>query len=367
MKANQLKKVFMTTTLAAAMSVTAIAATNPAGTGNTGGTGDYRTPDFNPATGSGQDQIRKENEAAAGSSTGNDNPAAGPNPIGNPNVADSVKSCELQKTQEDALINVIEIINAQPKVDDLFNSQSEAAKGCFAASSQVINLAMEIPTFSPSWSNLGSIVKANIMKMIAAKQQELINKGCAIADQALLSAMQPIQDYMVKYTGALGGMQGNFGGLDMDAEYDETKGSLFDQVMKHTQGNIDEIQGRVKRDGEIAADISKNLEKQYEDMLAGLQTPNKTPDFNGGSTGAGNTGSTGNTNQSANNANTPSTYGFSANSRAAAPQQAPAPRVDAPAFQAPPVNNVAPPVNDARPPQTTASGTTAPNSSQKPF
>lgn len=277
MKANKLKKVFVVTSLAAAMSVSAFAANNPAGDPAGVPTSGINGP-INPATAAGQGGIQQQNQTTAGANnSGTDSPSAPPMGVGNPSVKDAVADCELQEVQEVALVNAIELINAAPKVDELFNSQKEASKGCFAASSQVINLAMEIPTFSPSWSNLGNIIKGNITKMIAAKQQELLAMGCAIADQALLSAMQPIQDYMNKYTGVLGGMTGN---LDMDAEYDPSKGSLWGQVSGQTQSTIDQAKARLEKDGKTASDISKNFESQYEDMLGSLPKANATPDFN---------------------------------------------------------------------------------------
>lgn len=291
MKANKLKKVFAITTLAAAMSVTAFAATNPSipplpsypsiPNPSAPPTSGFGGP-LNPSTIEGQYDIQQGNNttASGNASGGSDTPKAPPNDTSNPDISDAVKDCELQDSREAALINVIEIINAQPKVDDLFNNASEAAKGCFAASSQVINLAMEIPTFSPSWSNLGNIIKGNIMKMIAAKQQELIDKGCAIADQALLSAMQPIQDYMAKYNGALGGMTGNFG-LDPNAEYDPSKGGIFGQAAEHMKGGINDIQGRLDKDGRTAAEANAAWERQYQEMVKGMDIPNQTPDFNG--------------------------------------------------------------------------------------
>ena len=294
MKSVKLQKILVCTTLVASMTgLTAIAATNPAGntTPNTGGS--IATPPFNPATSSGQSGINGQNSGTLA------NPADpntslptvnAPQGVENESIQEAVAACPLQEASEEAIAEAMEIIKIVPDVDEIFNNKTEAAKGCFAASSKVMNLALEIPSFDGFNSAAAQIIKRNLTSMIEQKQKEFLAMGCEIADQALLSALSPVQDYLVKYNNKVGSFNGLLGNLDMGAGYEGSNGNFFDGIAGSIGSTITEAQGRIDQDSQAMKDTADRLAGEYKDIL------DKAPPISGGGFGGGmNGGGTGTT------------------------------------------------------------------------
>lgn len=285
MKSAKLKQILVYTTLAASMTAaTAIAATNPAGgTIGTAAGGSIATPPFNPATSSGQTDMNNQN---AGTSSNPANTDSGmpttnaPQGVNNESIQEAVAVCPLQEASEQAIKDAMEVIKIVPNVDEIFNNQTEAAKGCFAASSKVMNLALEIPSFNGFGSSLGEILKKNLTSMIEQKQKEFLAMGCEIADQALLSALSPVQDYLVKYNNQVGAFNGLLGNLDMGEGYEGGNGGFYEGLVGSVGSTIDDAKGRIDADSAAMKQTSDRLAGEYKNIL------DKAPPITGG----GNTG-----------------------------------------------------------------------------
>ena len=313
---------------AIAITLPAAAATNPAGA----------TPPFNPnpATSDGQDAIKDGNTTATGG-TGNPNGASGntpapPAPVANESIKDAVVDCPLQEYREEAFEEAMRVASIVPDIDAIFNAESEASAGCFAASSKVINLAMEIPSVSFSLTGIGDLVKKNLERMLMQKAEEVLNKGCAIADQALLGALDPLQKYFDEYAERANEFNGMIGNFEMGAEYEGSHKGIYDNASDMIKKKIAGTQADIDAGAAAMNAIDKAIADKYREDLA------KNPLVPAGN---------GNTNSSP--ANTPSTYSAGSNANARMPAAAPAVAeptaaptpmpTPAPARTAPPVNN----------------------------
>lgn len=274
MKSTKLKKVLVYTTLAASMTaITAIAATNPADTTS------------NPATSAGQSAINSQNAGTLATPANTDSGLTttnAPEGVENESIQEAVATCPLQEASTKAMKDAMEVIQITPDVDGLFNNSTEAAKGCFAASSKVMNLALEIPSFDGFNSAASQIIKQNLTKMIEQKQQEFLAMGCEIADQALLSALSPVQDYLASYQLKVGAFNGLLGNLDMGAGYEgNSTGGFYDGISDSIGSTIDDAKSRIETDGKNLQAVSDNLENQYKNILNG-----SVPISNGSSSSA---------------------------------------------------------------------------------
>lgn len=248
-------------------SVPAQAATNPSGGGaiiNPGN--DINGNPINPATGSGVSGMQDNkygsvnNPADAGAASPTDNPST-PDPVENTSVQEAVENCTLVDDVTKAREEAMRIITIVPNVDAIFGEG--AAAGCFAQSSKVINLAMEIPSL-PSWSNLGGLVKANIQRILLKKGEELIAKGCAVADQALLESMKPMQDYLDEFNSRTDQMNGLIGNFESGA----AGGSgYYDKASDFINNQISGTQARIDADSQQMKDINKAIEDKYGNVV----------------------------------------------------------------------------------------------------
>lgn len=227
------------------------------------------TAETNPATSTGQTAINAQNSATASDSAGGAAPTVNaPQSVDNGSIQEAVAACPLQEASETAMAQAMEVIKIVPDVDELFNNKTEAAQGCFAASSKVMNLALEIPSFDGFNSAAAQLIKRNITNMIQQKQQEFLAMGCEIADQALLSALSPVQEYLTAYNSQVGTFNGLLGNLDMGAGYESsTSGGFYDDLSSSIGSTINETQSRIQSDGQNMQQVSDNLTTQYRNIL----------------------------------------------------------------------------------------------------
>mgnify|MGYP006932316261 CR=1 FL=1 len=112
----------------------------------------------------------------------------------NPQGLAAAQQAVLNQAVQDAVVT--------PKTDEIFNPQQSgnaATQGCFTASSQIINLATLIPTVpSISWGNIATMVQNVVNQQIQKVQEQMINRGCQIADQAILNAVKPLNAYITQ-------------------------------------------------------------------------------------------------------------------------------------------------------------------------
>lgn len=289
MKSIKLKRLLVCSALA--LSIPAIAAeTNPAGSTppfngssstTTGGGGlGGATPPFNgggsnPATSGGLGDITAGNTGQTttpaspnGSSPSKDGQTALPEGVKNEDLKEAVADCPLQASSKEAIAEAMRVARIVPDIDATFNNKSDAAAGCFAASSKVINLAMEIPSVSLDWSNLGNLVKKNIERILAQKAEEVLAKGCAIADQALIGALEPVQEYMNGYKNRVGEFNGLVGNFEMGAEYDSKHGNIYDDIAGMIGGQIQGSQASIEAASEAMRAVDKDILARYSEELA---------------------------------------------------------------------------------------------------
>lgn len=254
MKLTKLKQVMALSALSVSMaaimtaSVSAIAATNP-------------------ATAGGQTAIQNgvNTVTAGGGSPANPTGAETSQPIENGAVKDAVADCPLQETAATAIAEAMEVVNIKPDIDAIFNDKTEATQGCFAASSKVINLAMEIPSVTLPWSNTGALVKKQIEKMLLQKQEELIAKGCEIADNALLSALEPVQQYLNDMKSKSGQFNGMIGNIDLSGTgYGNPDKGLYENASQMIKDKIDGSLANIDAAGIRMADIQKIIDDKYK-------------------------------------------------------------------------------------------------------
>lgn len=227
----------------------------------------------NPATAGGQSAISTGNAAATagltnptGASVSNE--TATPTPVTNESVKDAVNECPLADTSQTAIADAMRIASIKPDIDGMFNDKTEAAAGCFAASSKVINLAMEIPSVTLDWSNLGNLVKGNIERILQQKAEEVLNKGCAIADQALLGALEPVQAYMADYQNRVGEFNGLIGNLEMGAEYEGSDKSIYENVLGMVNEKISGTQANIAAASSAMKNVDAAILQRYKDELS---------------------------------------------------------------------------------------------------
>ena len=231
----------------------------------------------NPATASGFVSIA-EGKASATAGLTNPNGAststttAEPTPVTNESVQDAVNECPLANTSQAAIEEAMRIASIVPDIDGMFNDKTEAAAGCFAASSKIINLAMEIPSVTLDWSNLGNLVKGNIERILQQKAEEVLDKGCAIADQALLGALQPVQEYMADYQNRVGDFNGLVGNLEMGAEYDSANSGIYGTVSNMVSEKIAGSQANIASASAAMQNVDAAILAKYKDELTNTMT-----------------------------------------------------------------------------------------------
>lgn len=114
-------------------------------------------------------------------------------------IQEAVKNCEIVEAHEEAQRSAIEMASITPNIDEIFNSVSESAKGCFASSEQIINLAAEIPNINSGWDAVRSQLQKRMEKILQDKANEIMNQGCNIAQDAIRQAVNPIAGYIDKF------------------------------------------------------------------------------------------------------------------------------------------------------------------------
>lgn len=282
---------------AIALTLPAHAATNPSGstppfngatTTPTSGDLGGATPPFNgntnPATSGGQGSMTGGNADATGGLTNPSGAGAttnAPNPVANESIKEAVADCPLEAYREEAFEEAIRISQIVPDIDVIFNPMNEASAGCFAASSKVINLAMEIPSVSFSLTGIGDLVKKNLERMLMQKAEEVLNKGCAIADQALLGALEPLQKYFDEYSTRVGDFNGMIGNLELGAEYEGSGKGMYSNASDLIAGMMAGTKADIDAGAKAMAAIDAAILEKYR---AELQ---QTPIVGGGSNGSG--------------------------------------------------------------------------------
>jgi hypothetical protein len=227
----------------------------------------------NPATAGGQSAITTGNATATAGLTNPSGASAStdvsePAPVANESVKDAVNECPLANTSQTAIAEAMRVASIKPDIDGMFNDKTEAAAGCFAASSKVINLAMEIPSVTLDWSNLGNLVKGNIERILQQKAEEVLNKGCAIADQALLGALEPVQAYMADYQNRVGEFNGLVGNLEMGAEYENNNKNVYANVLTMVDQKISGSEANIAAASSAMKNVDAAILQKYKDELS---------------------------------------------------------------------------------------------------
>lgn len=275
MKQTNLKRVLVCSALAVSIPVTATALTNPAGTG---ANSDLKLPDTpmiaggtvstNPSTGGGQNQVSGDfkNQNSSTNSTSGSGVKDGtkePPAVENGDLKEAVEKCPLQESADKAMEDAMILATTQPDVDSMFNTAKEAAQGCFAASSQVINLADMIPNINTS--GIATATKKALTSIINQKLMDIKDRACAIADEALLSSLQPIKEYMDEYkqrVGEINGLVGNIGVMG-----DVNAGGTFGVIEGVIDGQIGSTVERLDKAGAEFTKAQAELDKKAQENL----------------------------------------------------------------------------------------------------
>lgn len=143
------------------------------------------------------------------------------------NLKEAVENCEIVEAHEEAQANAVKMAALTPNIDEIFNSASEQAKGCFASSKEIINLAVEIPNITSSWSAISSALQQRVQQIMQDKVTEVLDKGCKIAQEALHESMSPIIGYVDEFNANSRNAQNSIFG-NMQVDRDTTGYSLGD-------------------------------------------------------------------------------------------------------------------------------------------
>jgi hypothetical protein len=139
--------------------------------------------------------------------------------IADPSLKEAVENCEIVEAHEEARNNAIKMASITPDIDAIFNNASEQAKGCFASTKEMINLAVEIPTISTDWTGMSQIVKNKIQDLLEEKLTEVINQGCEIAQAAVWEAVSPISNQINEINRTTAGFSNSiFGNMAIDRD-----------------------------------------------------------------------------------------------------------------------------------------------------
>ena len=114
-------------------------------------------------------------------------------------IQEAVENCEIVDAHKEAQINAVKIASITPNIDEIFNSASKQAEGCFASSKEIINLAIEIPNITSSWSGISALIQKRVQAIMQEKVNEVLDKGCKIAQGALHESMSPIIAYVDEF------------------------------------------------------------------------------------------------------------------------------------------------------------------------
>lgn len=206
MKTNTSKlKVSLLTAALMSMPLMGYAISNPFAQSSTGATTNSTASSDNTATQGGLAAARNSsignrapegsgNTANYGSSANFENTATESG-----NLKDAVENCEIVEAHEEAQVNAVKMAALTPNIDEIFNSASEQAKGCFASSKEIINLAVEIPNITSSWSAISAAIQQRVQKIMQDKVTEVLDKGCKIAQEAMHESMSPIIGYVDEF------------------------------------------------------------------------------------------------------------------------------------------------------------------------
>lgn len=284
-----MKQALLCSAIAASIPVTVIAATNPAGTtaqvplpesmggGSTSTTTTSGPPNgFKPdglgtITSTNKDQASKPSDSTTGGKI------ESPQKVENADLEEAIENCPIAEEQPQAIDDAVQAAMVIPDIDGMFNRVTKEAEGCFANSGQVINLAMmvKIPVFN---GGVGTAVSTALERIITAKAQEIKDRVCKIADEALLDTLGPVQTYLQEYqarASELEGITGNIGDArdpsygkvlgTFGSKIDEAERALNEQGAKASQKAAEANQ---RLEG-IKSEVNSNLEGALKGALEG--------------------------------------------------------------------------------------------------
>lgn len=164
----------------------------------------------------------------------------------------------INQNQKDAVGVVVAGADSSDKIfnasTDLGDGVNEATKGCFTAGEEIINLATLIPSVQTSWrGTIGNVIKDQLQKRALQLKDSILKRGCKIANDAVLKALEPVQEYMQtadRMSAVINNPEdflGEYLASKIDIEFDRTD-LAFNQT-------LDTIKSKV--DGDVAEATSK--------------------------------------------------------------------------------------------------------------
>lgn len=189
-------------------------------TGNDNSTSATTTP--NSTTNQTGQQVVNANTVGNIAPTGSGT-QAGATSIGAPtanNVELDANGCPIPAALDQAKLEAVQLAQVTPNIDAIFNAADKASEGCFASSREMINLAINIPSIN---GNLTDIVKQALMKEIEKQKALILKRVCNIADNALLSVLQPLQNYTTIINSKIEEASLIFGDLGVPVTYKSSK------------------------------------------------------------------------------------------------------------------------------------------------
>lgn len=177
----------------------------------------------------------------------------------------------INQNQKDEVGVVVAGADASDKIfnasTDLGDGVNEATKGCFTAGEEIINLATLIPSVQTSWrGTIGNVIKDQLQKRALQLKNSILKRGCKIANDAVLKALEPVQEYMQtanKMSAVINNPEdflGEYLASKIDVEFDRTD-LAFNQT-------LDTIKSKV--DGDVAEATSKlgNANTAYSYLIS---------------------------------------------------------------------------------------------------
>lgn len=135
-------------------------------------------------------------------------------------IQNAINNCSIPEAQAMGKQRAMEMAGFGIDVDKIFNPAAEKAKGCLAATQEIINLAVEIPNISSIFDAGAALLQKKVNEVIQNKLMEIVDKGCEIADQAVRDTIEPLADFIDKYESTMDEAYSVFGEYESQARKD---------------------------------------------------------------------------------------------------------------------------------------------------
>lgn len=137
-------------------------------------------------------------------------------------LEDAIQRCGVPDAAQKAKQDAIQMATIGIDIDGIFNSAKEEVQGCFAATQDIINIAVEVPNISNIFGQITRVAQEQANKYIQEQVMQAINKGCEIAQQTVRDTIEPLADFIEKYEQTVDEGYALFGDYESEIRQDGT-------------------------------------------------------------------------------------------------------------------------------------------------